>query len=312
MCTIRAPQKARAKVRSRAVALWRVEKSQTPLVVAKWALYDGFSSFTVQEHQHARWLYEVKKFPRMPKPLGCPVIEGVPVLIETAVPGRPFTDELSMLQNADDARASETFRRMYGAAAEILEMIREPLKPAGAADILAEVEPYLQRVESVLGWDPDKTARVRAALEKYPSDPVPGSGETFLIGDFGPQNLLGDQSGVYLIDLEFSRKSLLAFIDPMAFVHGVFRKLVYPPAEKIGRGVAELFHERLFEGKTPLGKASREFLIGRGIPEKAHAWHWLVFFLHETAFQHFLNEVFPDSYRVVFGAWVDRAMTAVG
>lgn len=309
---MRQAPKGRATEQSRLVALWFGENPEEPRVATKWILNRNFSSFIVQEYQHSRWLYDTKRFRSMPRPLGCPEIEGCPVLVEEAIPGgRSFAHQIIGLpyrSDEDKRRAAGIFKDIFAQAGEILAKIQDPLSPASGEEILSELEPYLAKAAKVLTWDAAKTEKVRRALGNSPADPVPGSGEAFLIGDFAPQNLLSGPSGVFLIELEFSKRSLLTFLDPLSFVNSVFRFVVYPSPENGADATIRAFEDQLLRGKDPLGGLAGDFLGSRGIPKERQEWHWLVFLVHEAAFQYFLNGAFSESYRNFFNDWIDSVV----
>lgn len=289
--------------KSRLVALWFHDDPETPTVVTKWVLNKNMAPFIIQEHRHARWLYETQGHRFVPRPLDCHEILGVPVLIEEAVLGRSFAHQILSLPFGHEegwTRIETTYTGMFAKAAELLTQIQKALPPVSKGDLLQYLEPYVSKAEAILEWDSQTSGEVRKLLENNIPDPVPGSGKTLLIGDFGPQNILQGEKGIFIIDLEFSLESPLAFLDPLSFVYTLSRLSIPTFSQEEVSGAVRLLKEHLLNVPDRISEMSQHFLKERGISLAHLAWYWLVFFIHETAFQAFLAETLPPQPKQFF------------
>jgi hypothetical protein len=291
---IRQIPRGRALDQSRIVALWFSENPEEPKLVTKWVLQKEYAPFILQEHTHSKWLYETNKEPFVPRPLDCLEISGVLVLIEEAIQGRSMAHRLIGI-SPNEAMFQEVFSR----AEEILEKIQGEKRAVSKADVLKEIYLYLEQAERALNFGDEKKKEIWEILNDFPLEPVPASGEVLLIGDFGPQNIILGKTNTYLIDLEFSHTSLLAFMDPLSFVYRLFCFTIHPSLEKDAKQVVELLKKEFLNSENLFGKLSAQFLARQGIPLESQLWYWLFFFIHETAFQYALGETFSDPLKLL-------------
>lgn len=288
--------KGRARDRGRQIAFWFPDDSKVPIVVTKWAVSQQFSTFITQEHAHASWLYNDKDCKCIPMPFGAPIINGFPTLIEEFIAG-------SCLANKIIADPScSTYQRAFKLSGQLLTMIQDPLSYVNKKEIVFELEPYIKRTSDVLGWDVEKKNKINCIIQEGIPDPIPGSGEVLLIGDFAPQNIIiiEDIDKTFLIDLEFSRKSFMAFLDPLSFIYKIFRIATNISVVTEPKTAIQKFQENIIDAKSPLGKDAYNFIVSRHISLKHILWYWLVFFIHEIAFQHFLCEEFSPQIKEYF------------
>lgn len=304
---IRQAPLGRAIDKSRFVALWFLDDPEKPQVVTKWIPNKNLSPFVVQEHRHAKELYEARGLRFVPRPLDCPEILGLPVMIEEAVLGRSFAHQILSLpfgQSNGQARIEATYASMYEKAQNLLQKIQDPLTPIARQDALTYLNGYLEKTEILLEWSPQLSQTVRRTLEAGIPETVPGSGKTMLVGDFAPQNILEGANGIYLIDLEFSLESPLAFLDPLAFAYTLTRFSIPDfSREEISEAVRLLCTRLLSDGNS-ISQMARRFLEARGLSISHLPWYWLVFFIHEAAFQQFLTETLSPNVKRFFHSMI--------
>jgi len=295
--------------RSRMVALWFHDNPEKPSVVTKWGLSPNSGAFTLQEHRHAQWLYEKKSLHFIPKPLDCPTLSGIPVLIEAAVLGRSFAHRLLSLplgQESERQKVRLTLESIFEKSAEILSKIQDPLIPVEKQQLVIRLDPYLSKASTALGWSPEKINKIKTIFLDKITTPVPGSGKTLMSGDFAPQHLIESEQGTFLIDLEFSLESLMAFLDPLTLVYRTFRLLNPALAQKDNSEAVRCFEAQVFNENHDFGAVSARFLESRGLSRNHFAWYWMVFFLHEAVFQHFVLDHFSAPESAFFNAFISR------
>lgn len=291
---------------NRMVSLWFKDDPEKPLVVAKWGNRPNAGEFTRQEYRHAVWLYEKKGFHFIPRPIDCPTILEVPVLIEEAVIGRSYAHRLLRLPQGQELE----LKRIFSKAEEILENIQDPLTPVMRSEFLERFQPYLSRAEGILGWNKNQSNERQSTVAAKITNPIPGSGKTLVTGDFSPQNLIESDNGIFLIDLEFSLESVVAFLDPMTFVYRIFKLLTPHQTLENPQEAVKAFLSFWSDSKNEIARFSIEFLRSRGLSKEHWDWYWLVFFVHEAVFQHFLMENFSSSDAAFFNAFITHFSTA--
>ena len=302
---IRQAPKERAAEKARFTALWFQENPEEPCIAAKWVLNKDLFSSIVQEYHHAIWLYETKKLQFLPEPLGCPEILGIPILIEKAVQGRSFAHSLIALEAAQDlGKTDQYLKEILLKAEEILKQIQDPLQPVTKREILEDINPYLLKTQKILEWDEEKSQKIRKTLDSFPLDSVPGSGETFLIGAFAPKNVLSGASGTFLIDLEFSRRSKVAFFDALSFSNSLFHFFHQQIKEQPDK-FALSFQKEILEEQGRLGSLIQRFLSLRQISKLEQEWYWLIYFLNEIVCRASISETFPSSHRLFYNQMID-------
>lgn len=295
--------KGRAPDKCRQIVFWSLQDSKKPLLVTKWATSHFFSAFIKQEYQNASWLYRVRNCHFIPKYFAVADILGVPVLIEEAVEGDPVTEQIikyPINANKHQNRVPTLYNTLFQIAKEFLTKIQDPLTPIKKKLHIQEWEPYIEKTGIVLGWDKSKAQKMKEIIEQYIPDPIPGTGETLIIGDFAPQNILMGSKGTFLIDLEFSRKTSMAFLDALSFIYTTFRLATNSSPLKDAEKTLQLFQKLILEKENSFNNIITNFLNCRGISQEYYNWYWLMYFIHETAFQHFLCGPFPPQITAYF------------
>lgn len=288
--------------RNRMVALWFHDNPEKPELVTKWGTTPNSGAFTQQEHRHARWLYEQKNLRFIPKPIDCPTLSDIPVRIEEAVVGRSFAHRLLRLPEGRELE----LKRAFSKAKEILENIQDPLHAVTMSEFFIRFELYLSRAETILGWNKAETEKIKSIIREKMMNPVAGSGKTLLAGDFAPQNLIESEKGIFLIDLEFSLESVMAFLDPLTFVYRIFRMLSPDLSRKEPPEAVQTFESYLTDKENPFGTLSASFLESRGLSKTYFDWYWMIFFIHEAIFQHFILEHFSTQDAAYFNAFISH------
>lgn len=302
---IRQAPKGRSAEKMRFVSLWFQDNPEEPFAAAKWTLNQGMFDKIRQEYRFMLWLREVKNVQFVPKPLGCPEISGVPVLIERAVQGRSFAHSLIALEAAQDSKKfSQYFEEILLKAEEILKQIQDPLEPVSKQEVLEEVDSFFFRAEKILEWSEEKSREIKRVLNSFPFGTIPGSGDALLIGAFAPRNILTGSSGTFLIDLEFSRRSKLAFLDSLFFTFSLF-KFLHKSFEENSEETVSFFQEKILKGENEFGKRFELFLRSRSILKENFEWYWLIFLLYEVVYLDSISDLFLPSYRFLFNCLID-------
>lgn len=310
---IKPAPKGRAQEKSRDIAFWFTKNKEQPVIVTKWAKSKQFSLFTIQEHNNALWLYDTRQCRFIPKPLGIPEIMGFPVLVEEAVPGISLAEKI--LQHTIDIENITTplpiiYSYIFMQASNFLLHIQGAIKPITKIVFWQEFSPYFTRTEKILGWNHEKSEKVKSYINETIADPIPQTGEVLLIGDFAPQNILETERGAFLIDLEFSRKSYLAFLDAVSFAFNIFRLTTKAMTRIDIEKAAQLFQSFILSEDSSLSSMlHNNFFASCGLNNKYFPWYWLVFLIHETAFQHFICEEFPPHFVSFFDTLITNILT---
>lgn len=257
------------------VALWFRENPEEVQVVTKWRPDKALAQVTLQEYHHAAELHETFKGRFIPKPFACAEIRNTPVLIEEAIPGRSLAHQ--MMGFGQEIVTPALFQK----ALDILTPLQHGLRSASKKEVLAFLEPAIRFTQKALPQRIEKSGSLQEILAKATPDPIPGSGQTLLIGNFSPANIIEGPKGIYLLDLSGSEKSPLAFLDTLSFVYGLFELGTKEYSDCLDPKVAAtLFRERFLTPNSSLKEQCLRFLMSRKLSKENLPWYWLVFFVY--------------------------------